>query len=226
MIIHLFGGIHEIYFPYVLARPIMLLAVIGGGMSGLAVGSLLGAGLVGPASPGSILAYFLVTPRGGYFPMLAAVLAATAASFVIAAALLGFHRPKEDDAPAVTATPVATDDAPAPVLGATTTAVATRSIAAADVDRIVIACDAGMGSSVMVAGAMKKRLAPSGVEVSHSPVNELSPDTRLVMCQSGLADRARAIAPNAVIVRFEQFLGDPAFTAVENAIKNGETIHE
>ena len=88
----------------------------------------------------------------------------------------------------------------------------------------IFACDAGMGSSVMVASSMKKRLAPYGVEVSHSPVNQVSPDTELVMCQSGLADRVRKIAPDAVVVTFEQFLGDPAFARVENAIKSGENL--
>lgn len=71
---------------------------------------------------------------------------------------------------------------------------------------------------------MKKRLAPYGVDVIHSPINELDPTAELVMCQSGLAERARAVAPDAVIVTFEQFLGDPAFARIENAIKNGETI--
>jgi len=100
----------------------------------------------------------------------------------------------------------------------------TRVLNGRDVKKLVIACDAGMGSSVMVASSMKKRLAPHGVEVSHSPVNEVSPDTELIMCQSGLADRARNIAPNAVIITFEQFLGDPAFARVENAIKSGENL--
>lgn len=76
----------------------------------------------------------------------------------------------------------------------------------------------------MVTGAMKKRLAPLGITVSHSPVNELAPDTQLVMCQSGLANRVRGIAPDAVIVTFEQFVGDPAFAELENALKNGENI--
>lgn len=64
------------------------------------------------------------------------------------------------------------------------------------------------------------------MEVNRSPVNNVPADTRLVMCQSGPADRIRAIAPEAVIVWFEQFIGDPAFAQVENAIKQGETIHE
>lgn len=231
IIIHFLGGIHEIYFPYILAKPLLILAAIAGGMTGVFVGGLLGAGLVSAASPGSIIAYMAVTPRGGHFAVILSVLAAAAVSFVVASLLMGFGRKADDDvdaasaaaagvpaADAATTAAAAGDAAPA----ATTTA--TRSINGSDVKHLVVACDAGMGSSVMVTGAMKKRLAPMGVTVSHSPVNDLPPDTELVMCQSGLVERVRGIAPGAVIVPFEQFVGDPAFAKLENAIKNGENI--
>lgn len=226
-IIHFFGGIHEIYFPYILAKPQLILATIAGGASGILVGGMLNAGLVGPASPGSIIAYFAVTPRDGYVAMLASVITATVVSFVIAALLLGFGRKDaEDQQPAVEQAPAG--EAPAEA-GSTasvggSTALATRAINGSDVRKLVIACDAGMGSSVMVAGAMKKKLAPQGVEVVHSPVNEVPADTELIMCQAGLVERARKMAPDAVIVPFQQFIGDPAFARVEQAIKNGETI--
>ena len=231
IIIHFFGGIHEIYFPYVLMKPKMILAVIAGGMSGLFVGSILGAGLVAPASPGSIIAYFAVTPRSGYLPMIADVLVATAVSFAVASALFGFgHGAKaEVEAEAVAAVPETPTTAWTPPGTAGTSSVATatttRTINGRDVKRLVIACDAGMGSSVMVASAMKKKLASSGVEVTHTPVNGIPADAQLILCHSGLLDRARKIAPaTAVIVPFEQYMGDPAFTKVENAIKNGETL--
>jgi PTS system mannitol-specific IIC component len=228
IIIHFLGGIHEIYFPYVLMKPKMILAVIAGGMSGLFVGSLLGAGLVAPASPGSIIAYFAVTPRGGYLPMLAAVLVATAVSFAVASALFGFGRGAKDEITIEAETGVATTpmvSAPVGAHGTVGTVTALRTINGRDVKRVVIACDAGMGSSVMVASAMKKKLAPYGVEVSHTPVNSIPADAQLILCHSGLFDRAQAIAPSAaVIVPFEQYMGDPAFTKVENAIKNGETL--
>ena len=234
IIIQFLGGIHEIYFPYVLMKPKMILAVIAGGMSGLFVGSLLGAGLVAPASPGSIIAYFAVTPKDGYLPMLADVVVATAVSFAVASALFGFGRGAKAEAEAEAAAAEANPEAPTvawtpPGAGtssvATATATATRTINGRDVKRLVIACDAGMGSSVMVASAMKKKLASAGVEVTHTPVNGIPADAQLILCHSGLLDRAQAIAPrNAVIIPFEQYMGDPAFTRVENAIKNGETL--
>jgi mannitol-specific phosphotransferase system IIBC component len=93
-----------------------------------------------------------------------------------------------------------------------------------DVRKVTIACDAGMGSSVMVASTLRKKLKKYDVTVDHTPVNEIPADTQVVLCHAGLADRARGIAPNAVVVPFQVFMGDPAFTRVENAIKDGGTL--
>jgi mannitol-specific phosphotransferase system IIBC component len=93
-----------------------------------------------------------------------------------------------------------------------------------DVRKVTIACDAGMGSSVMVASTLRKKLKKYDVTVDHTPVNEIPADTQVVLCHAGLADRARGIAPNAVVVPFQVFMGDPAFTKVENAIKDGGTL--
>ncbi|MBB2913670.1 PTS system mannitol-specific IIC component [Streptosporangium becharense] len=98
IIIHFLGGIHEIYFPYVLMKPRMIVAVIAGGAAGILVFIVTGAGLVATPSPGSIFAYLAVTPRGGWAGVLAGVLAATAVSFAVASALLGFGRGRDEDA--------------------------------------------------------------------------------------------------------------------------------
>jgi len=92
IIIQFFGGIHEIYFPYILMKPRMLLAAIAGGMSGVAVFEVTGAGLVATPSPGSIFAYLAETPKGGYFGVLAGVVVSAAVSFGVGSALLGFGR--------------------------------------------------------------------------------------------------------------------------------------
>lgn len=97
-------------------------------------------------------------------------------------------------------------------------------IAGSDVKKVVIACDAGMGSSVMVASTMRKKLKKYGVSVEHVPVNSIPADVQVVLCHEGLADRARSIAPGAVIVPFKVFMGDPAFASVESAIKDGGTL--
>ncbi|WP_367117078.1 PTS transporter subunit EIIC [uncultured Demequina sp.] len=99
-IIHFFGGIHEVYFPFVLAKPKLIAAVILGGMTGVFIGVVLNGGLVAPPSPGSIFAYLTFTPPGGYVSMLLQVSLAAVVSFVVASFLMGFGREaKREDAP-------------------------------------------------------------------------------------------------------------------------------
>lgn len=224
MVIHFLGGIHEIYFPYILAKPVLILAMMAGSASGLFVGTVLGAGLVASPAPGSIFAYVLVTPPGGHLAMIATVFTAAAVSFVVASALMKFGRGASDSAEQVQAADVVSGmDAellgepalmhPAGLGGA-------AGISGADVRRVIIACDAGMGSSVMVASQMKKRLAPYGIEVSHTPVDQIPADAQVVLTQQGLVDRARKTNPKAVVVPFVNYMGDPAFDTVERAIRD------
>ena len=96
MIIHFLGGIHEIYFPYILMKPKLIIAAIAGGATGLATALVTGAGLVATPSPGSIFAYLAVTPKGGWFGVLLSILMATVVSFAVASVLLGFGRGSND----------------------------------------------------------------------------------------------------------------------------------
>jgi PTS system mannitol-specific IIC component len=98
IIIHFLGGIHEVYFPYVLMHPRLILAAILGGAAGLLTATITGAGLVATPSPGSIFAYMAVTPKDGYFGVLADVLVATVVSFGVASMLFGFGRAEQPDA--------------------------------------------------------------------------------------------------------------------------------
>jgi galactose PTS system EIIB component len=93
-----------------------------------------------------------------------------------------------------------------------------------DIRTVIIACDAGMGSSVMVASQMRQRLKKYDVAVEHVPVNAIPDDARVVVCHSGLAQRARAKAPGAVVVPFQLFMGDPAFDRLEAAIRDGGVL--
>ncbi len=98
-IIHFLGGIHEIYFPYVLMKPRLILAAIAGGAAGVATFMVTGAGLVATPSPGSIFAYIAVTPKGGWFGVLLGIAIAAGVSFAVGGALLGFGRfSREDEA--------------------------------------------------------------------------------------------------------------------------------
>ncbi|TDQ44255.1 mannitol-specific PTS transporter subunit IIC [Actinorugispora endophytica] len=96
IVIHFFGGIHEIYFPYILAQPRLILAAIAGGASGIMVFLATGAGLVATPSPGSIIALLAVTPKGAHFGVVAGVVTATVVSFLVASALMWFGRSRNE----------------------------------------------------------------------------------------------------------------------------------
>jgi mannitol-specific phosphotransferase system IIBC component len=98
------------------------------------------------------------------------------------------------------------------------------TIQGADVRKLVIACDAGMGSSVMLASTLKKQLKGTPVVVEHTPVDRIPEDADVILCHQGLANRARGVAPDTVIVPFQLFIGDPAVTAVVNAVTKGGSI--
>jgi mannitol-specific phosphotransferase system IIBC component len=93
-----------------------------------------------------------------------------------------------------------------------------------DIRTVVIACDAGMGSSVLVASQMRQRLKKYDVGVEHLPVNSIPADAQVVVCHAGLAERAQGMAPRAVVIPFKLFMGDPAFDKVEAAIRDGGNL--
>jgi len=98
------------------------------------------------------------------------------------------------------------------------------TIDGSSIKKLIVACDAGMGSSVMLASTLKKQLAKSGVTVEHSPVASIPSDADLVVTQSSLAERARGVVPGVPVVPFQLFLGDPQVAKVVKAIQNGETV--
>lgn len=98
------------------------------------------------------------------------------------------------------------------------------SIQGSDIKKVVVACDAGMGSSVLLTSQLKKTLSPYGVTVEHSPVDRIPDGTDVVLCHSGLLARARARVPGTVVVGFQMFLGDPAFANLEKVIRDGGTL--
>lgn len=98
------------------------------------------------------------------------------------------------------------------------------TIDGSSVHKLIVACDAGMGSSVMLASTLKKQLAAKGVTVEHSPVANIPSDADVVVTQAGLADRARGVVPDVPVVPFQLFLGDPVITKLVKAIQNGETV--
>jgi len=101
------------------------------------------------------------------------------------------------------------------------------SISGAEVKHIVVACEAGMGSSVMVAKMLAKQLKDKGVAVTHSPVNQLA-DTEhdLVLCHRGLSARAKQAVPNSPVIVFDMFLGDLRIAQLVSEIQQGSQISD
>ena len=98
------------------------------------------------------------------------------------------------------------------------------TIDGSSIKKLIVACDAGMGSSVMLASTLKKQLAKNGVTVEHSPVASIPSDADVVVTQSNLADRARGVVPDVPVIPFQLFLGDPKIAALVKAIQNGDLI--
>lgn len=218
VIIHFLGGIHEIYFPYILMNPLLILAVIAGGASGVFMFQLLGAGLTAPASPGSILAILAMTPKGGYLPVLAGVVVAAAVSFFVALPLLKFAG-KETD---LEGSQTKMKQMKAEAKGQQTAA-AKAPVAAGEVHKIVFACDAGMGSSAMGATVLKKKLKEAGIshiEVVHSPVSSIPVDAQVVVTHNELGERAAHSNPDARLVLITNFLAAPEYDELVSELKH------
>jgi mannitol PTS system EIICBA or EIICB component len=192
-IIHLFGGIHEIYFPYILMKPRLIFAVIVGGMSGVAFNMITGNALVGPPSPGSIFALSLMSTSGfGILLTLASIAVAATASFLVGAFVIRRDTSPEEDLASAQA---AVDGMKSESKGADA---ATQPLMAGTVKRIIVACDAGMGSSAMGATVLRNKLKQAGldIEVTNAAINDLE-NADIVITQEELSARAKAKLPSA-----------------------------
>ena len=98
------------------------------------------------------------------------------------------------------------------------------SIQGSEVKKVIVACEAGMGSSVLLTSQLKKKLKSYGIEVGHSPVNQIPADADVVVCHQGLSSRARDQAGDKPVLAFNAYLGDPVFDRLEEAVKNDDTI--
>ena len=207
IIIHFLGGIHEIYFPYVLMNPFLLLAVIGGGASGVFTFNLLGAGLVASPSPGSIVAVLAMTPKGGYLAVLAGVLVSTIVSFVIASVFVKQASAKQDDSQLVQAQEKMQD-----LKGKQITTAVTK---------VIFACDAGMGSSAMGATTLRNKLKKAGfmIEVVNCAIEAIPADAEVVVTHEKLAARVKNKAPKAEHILVKDFIENQVFELLSGRLK-------
>jgi PTS system mannitol-specific IIC component len=244
-VIQFFGGIHEIYFPYVLMKPALILAAIAGGASGIFTATIFNAGLVSTPAPGSIFAYIAMTPRGGFIGVLAAVLVAAVVSFLVASVIIRATADTDEEdeqslgmaaqqmeamkgSKSSVAGTLTQDGAAEQTDGARETdGAATPDFG--QVRSIVFACDAGMGSSAMGASLLRSKVKKAGLDdisVTNSSIDNLSTDTDLVITHKDLTDRARAKVPDAIHVSVDNFLGSPKYDEVVEQLKQGEEGQE
>ncbi len=225
-IIQFVGGIHEIYFPYVLMNPIVILGPMIGNVCGIFTLNLLGGGLSGPASPGSVIAELMLTPKGCYFANIAGIAVAGAVSFAISVFLLKFFG--KDSSLAEAQAQVAASKAASKGQAAPSDAPTGAQVDIHSVKKIVFACDAGMGSSAMGATMLRNKLKDAGItdiEVIHHPVSEIPGDCQIVVTHHELAHRAVASNPRARVIPIQNFMGAPEYAMLVDelvAARNGK----
>ena len=228
LIIHLFGGIHEIYFPYVLMNPLLLLAAIGGSLAAMTYYTVFDLGLSGPASPGSIIAFLLMAPKGSTLAVLLGVVIAAVVSFVIAIPIIRLtgnkHEGSLEDASAKMKDMKAASKGEAVSASADAIEQQTVAIPAEKIKHIVFACDAGMGSSAMGASVLKKKIQKAGldIEVTHASVSSIPPEAQIVVTHQDLKERAMKSAPQARIVTITNFMTAPEYDELVESLKTNK----
>lgn len=209
-IIHFFGGIHEIYFPYILMNPRLILAAIAGGMTGVFILTLFNAGIVSPASPGSIFAVLLMTQKGSIVGVLCSIFGAAGVSFTVASLLMKAQSSTEEegDEAALEKATSQMKEMKSSAKGNVTTASQKSNIDLANVKSIIVACDAGMGSSAMGASMLRKKIKDVGlaIHVTNLAINSLPENAEIVITHKDLTGRARTHAPSAQHISLSNFL--------------------
>ena len=239
-IIHFFGGIHEVYFPYILMRPILVIALIAGGMSGVFTNSLLHSALVAPPSPGSILALLAMTPKGGFFSVIMGVVVASAVSFLVASFIIKYksYSVSQQDATKKSKN-LKKNFIAEPVLANVTTSMlvnkpSNESYIAkslqedilnakvtlpASIKTIVFACDAGMGSSAMGASLLRTKMQKASLPIAviNKAIADLTLDNSFIITQKTLTHVAKNKNPHATHVSVDNFM-DSSF--YDNLVQN------
>jgi len=215
IIIHFFGGIHEIYFPYVLMNPLTILAVMAGGATGVFTNVLFQSGLKAPASPGSIIAVLLMTDKSSYLGVILSVILSATVSFLIASLILKTTGADADDS--------ALEEASAKVseMKSESKGVATNKVN--NNLKVVFACDAGMGSSAMGATTLTRKLKAAGydIKVEHYSIDEIPADVDVIAVQQSLVERVESLGTHAKIFPITNFMGGSEY---DNIIKEIEKM--
>lgn len=219
IIIHLFGGIHEIYFPYVLMNPLVIIAPIAGNICAILWFTITGCGLVGPASPGSIITYLSMSPKSQILLTFIGVVIAAGVSFLVASPIIKMSNGKslEEAQSDMAAAKAESKGAAVPVSNG-------EPKKAGEVKKIIFACDAGMGSSAMGATKFRNRIkaARPDITVANTSVDNIPADCDIAVVQEILVERAVKAAPQAQMVTIGNFLADPKLDQLYDQVTSTE----
>jgi PTS system mannitol-specific IIC component len=214
-------------------KPALILAAIAGGASGLFTATVFNAGLVSTPAPGSIFAYIAMTPRGGFVGVLAAVLVAAVVSFLVASVIIRASADtdeEDEESLGMAARQMETMKGSKSSVAGTLTedgkdeASDEESFDYSRVNKIIFACDAGMGSSAMGASLLKNKAKEAGledIEVKNTAINQIPEDADVVITHKDLTDRARQKLPGARHVSVDNFLGSPKYDELVAQLKEG-----
>lgn len=217
-IIHFFGGIHEIYFPYVLMNPRLIIAMILGGMTGVFTLTLFGSGLSSPASPGSIIAILAVTPKASMLGVSISVIAAATVSFLVSVVLLKTTKNADKSFEDAQSDVIAMKDE--------SKGLKTETFNLSNVTKIVVACDAGMGSSAMGAGVLRKKVQDANLDINviNLAINNLTSDADIVITHKDLTQRAKQYTPNAHHISLTNFLDSDLYSQLVNELVAAQDV--
>lgn len=213
IIIHFFGGIHELYFPYVLMKPLTLIGMILGGMSGTFVFQLFGSGLVAGPSPGSIFSYLALTPKGNFLGVILGVTVATIVSFLVTTFILKLDKSVDEDDALLDSIKKSEDMKAEGQLNI-------KSLRK-EMTKISFACDAGFGSSALGASSFRKKLIEGGVEhieVKNYRIEDVPKDSDIMVVHKNLEERARMAHSDIEIITIDSYLEDPAINVLLSKI--------
>lgn len=229
IVIQFIGGIHEVYFPYVLMKPKLIAATILGGMTGVAINVAFHSGLRAPAAPGSIIAVWAQTPGSSLIGVTLSVIGAATVSCLVASVLLRLDKNRDEgDLAAATASMEA-------MKGKSSIASSLLSdTKGGPIRKIVFACDAGMGSSAMGASVLRRKIQEAGfadVKVVNKAISALEDEWDVVVTHKDLAERAGQHTGSAVLVTVDNFMGSPRYDEVVELVKarngaGGEAVVE
>ncbi|MFD2925088.1 PTS mannitol transporter subunit IICB [Halobacillus naozhouensis] len=233
-IIHFFGGIHEIYFPYILSKPSLILALIAGGVSGTATFAAFGVGLTSTPSPGSIIALLALTPRGDYVGVIVGVLVAAAVTFLVASVILKAGKQEEQDITAATSQMEEMKGKKSRVADQLTSNESQQTadeevqevpqVNYGEINKVIFACDAGMGSSAMGSSLLKNKFkkASIDIDVTNMAINDLPSDVDIVITHKDLTDRAKQKVPSAHHISVDNFLNSPKYDELVDELQASE----